>query len=102
MTRSTTLVIPSTDGSSVCRAARHAASVESAIIKIAISRERHGEPKKLAEVRGIGDTLQTKIATLVTTGGLKYLDELRASIPVGLVQMLRLRRGLRRDLAHGR
>ncbi len=46
--------------------------------------------KKLGEVRGIGETLQEKISTLVTTGKLPYLDELRASIPVGLVQMLRL------------
>jgi DNA polymerase (family X) len=45
---------------------------------------------KLREVRGIGDTLQQKIATLVTTGRLPYLEELRASIPAGLVQMLRL------------
>jgi DNA polymerase (family 10) len=46
--------------------------------------------KKLAEVRGIGDTLQEKITTLVTTGSLKFLDDLRASIPPGLVRMLRL------------
>jgi DNA polymerase (family X) len=46
--------------------------------------------KKLGEVRGIGDTLQEKITTLVTTGRLPYLEDLRASIPAGLVQMLRL------------
>jgi DNA polymerase (family 10) len=45
---------------------------------------------KLVEVRGIGDTLQAKITTLVTTGRLPYLEELRASIPAGLVAMLRL------------
>ncbi len=45
---------------------------------------------KLSEVRGIGDTLQEKITTLVKTGHHKFLDELRASIPEGLVQMLRL------------
>lgn len=45
---------------------------------------------KLAEVRGIGDTLQEKITTLVKTGRHKFLDELRASVPEGLVQMLRL------------
>lgn len=44
----------------------------------------------LGAVRGVGDTLQEKITTLVTTGQLPYLDELRASIPAGLVQMLRL------------
>ncbi len=45
---------------------------------------------KLEEVRGIGDALAEKITTLVTTGALPYLDELRASVPAGLVQMLRL------------
>ena len=46
--------------------------------------------KKLGEVRGIGETLQEKITTLVTTGKLPYLDDLRATIPAGLVEMLRL------------
>jgi DNA polymerase (family 10) len=46
--------------------------------------------KQLSKVRGIGETLQEKIATLVTTGQLPYLEELRASIPAGLVEMLRL------------
>jgi DNA polymerase (family 10) len=45
---------------------------------------------KLEEVRGIGDALALKISTLVTTGKLPYLEDLRASIPAGLVQMLRL------------
>lgn len=44
----------------------------------------------LAEVRGIGDALSQKITTLVTTGKLPYLEELRASVPEGLVTMLRL------------
>ena len=39
--------------------------------------------KKLGEVRGIGETLREKITTLVTTGQLPYLEELRASIPAG-------------------
>src|SRR5262249_30645703 len=46
--------------------------------------------KKLADVRGIGEALCEKIATLVTEGKLKYLEDLRASVPAGLVQMLRL------------
>jgi len=45
---------------------------------------------KLGEIRGIGETLQEKIVTLVTTGRLPFLDELRASVPAGLVQMLRI------------
>jgi DNA polymerase (family X) len=46
--------------------------------------------QKLGEVRGIGATLQEKISTLVTTGQLPFLDDLRASIPAGMVEMLRI------------
>ena len=45
---------------------------------------------KLAEVRGIGEALRDKVKTLVTTGKLPYLEELRASVPAGLVEMLRI------------
>ena len=45
---------------------------------------------KLGEVRGIGEALTEKITTLVTTGKLPYLENLRASIPAGLITMLRL------------
>lgn len=45
---------------------------------------------KLGQVRGIGEALVEKIATLVTTGRLPYLEDLRASIPDGLVKMLRI------------
>jgi DNA polymerase (family 10) len=48
------------------------------------------ETKKLKDVRGIGEALVEKITTLVTTGRLPYLDELRASVPPGLIEMLRL------------
>jgi DNA polymerase (family 10) len=48
------------------------------------------EEQRLGDVRGIGEALQEKITTLVTTGRLPYLEELRASIPAGLVDMLRL------------
>ncbi len=43
---------------------------------------------RLAEIKGIGDALQQKITELVTTGKLKYYDELKASVPPGLVDML--------------
>ncbi len=46
--------------------------------------------KKLGDVRGIGDAMVEKITTLVTTGRLPYLEELRATVPPGLVQMLRI------------
>jgi len=48
------------------------------------------EQNKLAEVRGIGDTLRDKITTLVTTGSLPFLDNLKTEIPPGVVAMLQL------------
>lgn len=45
---------------------------------------------KLSEIRGIGDALAQKITTLVNTGRLPYLDELRASVPPGLLDILRI------------
>ncbi|HUR54625.1 MAG TPA: PHP domain-containing protein, partial [Gemmataceae bacterium] len=45
---------------------------------------------RLGEVRGIGESLQQKITALVTDGKLPYLDDLRASVPAGLVEMLRI------------
>lgn len=46
--------------------------------------------KRLAEIKGIGESMQEKITTLVTTGRLPYYEELRASLPHGLVEMLRI------------
>ena len=43
---------------------------------------------RLGEVPGIGEALQKKIAELVTTGKLAYYDELKASIPQGLREIL--------------
>ena len=48
------------------------------------------EEDKLGEVRGIGATLVEKITTLVTNGTLPFLEELRSSIPSGMVDMLRI------------
>jgi DNA polymerase (family 10) len=45
---------------------------------------------RLGELPGIGDALREKITTLITTGKLPYLDELRASIPAGLLPLLDL------------
>src|ERR1700681_4787219 len=44
--------------------------------------------KRLGEIKGIGEALEQKITELVETGKLKYYDELKASIPVGMVEML--------------
>jgi DNA polymerase (family 10) len=45
---------------------------------------------KLVGVHHIGDTLREKITTLVRTGSLPFLDGLKAEIPAGLVEMLRI------------
>ncbi|MBI3852998.1 MAG: DNA polymerase/3'-5' exonuclease PolX [Verrucomicrobia bacterium] len=44
--------------------------------------------ERLNEIKGIGEGIAKKIAELVTTGKLAYYDELKASIPPGLVEML--------------
>lgn len=44
--------------------------------------------QRLGSLKGIGEALQEKITTLVTTGRLPYYDELKASIPAGLVELL--------------
>jgi DNA polymerase (family 10) len=45
---------------------------------------------RLSEVPGIGEGIRKKIVELVTSGCLKYYDELKASIPAGLVEMLQI------------
>ncbi|HEY0549295.1 MAG TPA: helix-hairpin-helix domain-containing protein, partial [Verrucomicrobiae bacterium] len=45
---------------------------------------------RLGEIKGIGEALQQKITELVTTNGLKYYDELKASIPPGMREMLEI------------
>jgi DNA polymerase (family 10) len=46
--------------------------------------------KDLRKVRGIGSGLFSNVETLVTTGGLPYYEELRASFPPGLRECLRV------------
>jgi len=57
--------------------------------------ESLGEPlekmvaeERLGEIKGFGEALQQKVAELVTTGRLKYYEDLKASIPAGMVEML--------------
>src|SRR5437762_8910261 len=45
---------------------------------------------RLAEIKGIGEGIQKKITELVTTGKLPYYDDLKASVPPGLVEMLQI------------
>jgi DNA polymerase (family 10) len=46
--------------------------------------------ERLGEIKGIGDALQQKITELVTTGRLKYYEDLKASIPPGMREMLEI------------
>ena len=43
---------------------------------------------RLGEIKGIGEGIQKKVTELVTTGKLPYYEELKASVPAGLVEML--------------
>ncbi len=43
---------------------------------------------RLGSLKGIGEALQEKITQLVTTGRLPYYEELKASIPAGLLELL--------------
>lgn len=45
---------------------------------------------RLKDVKGIGEALEKKITELVTTGKLKYYEELKQSVPLGLVEMLKI------------
>ncbi|MFQ3652289.1 MAG: DNA polymerase/3'-5' exonuclease PolX [Gemmataceae bacterium] len=45
---------------------------------------------RLTSIAGIGETLRDKITTLVTTGSLAFYEQLKAEIPPGLVDMLRI------------
>lgn len=46
--------------------------------------------KRLGEIPGFGDALQKKVTELVTTDRLGYYEDLKASIPAGLVAMLEI------------
>ena len=45
---------------------------------------------RLGDIKGIGEALQKKITELVSTGRLPYYEELKASIPPGLLAMLEI------------
>lgn len=48
------------------------------------------EAGRLGQVPGIGDSMRAKIETMVRTGELPQLIELRAKFPPGVIEMLRL------------
>lgn len=43
---------------------------------------------RLSELKGFGAAMQTKVSLLLTEGRLPYYDDLKASVPPGLVEML--------------
>jgi DNA polymerase (family 10) len=45
---------------------------------------------RLGDLKGIGEALQKKITDLVTTGKLAYYDDLKASVPAGLLEMMQI------------
>ena len=45
---------------------------------------------RLAEIKGIGESIQQKIVEMVTTDKLEYYEELKAATPPGLVAMLEI------------
>ncbi|EGD52333.1 DNA polymerase X [Thermoanaerobacter ethanolicus JW 200] len=45
---------------------------------------------RLKDIKGIGEAINKKITELVLTGKMKYYEDLKASIPEGLVEMLKI------------
>jgi len=48
------------------------------------------ESGRLDELPGVGSSIAEKIAVLVRTGHLPYLDELRVQVPAGVLEMMRV------------
>ena len=46
--------------------------------------------REISEIKGIGKALAEKISTLVNEGSLPFYEELKSSIPEGLLQMLKI------------
>src|SRR5579885_2896125 len=70
-----------------CQAYHHAARAIEALEEDIGTVVREG---RLTSIHGIGDTLRDKITTLVTTGSLRFYDDLKAKTPPGLLDMLRI------------
>lgn len=52
--------------------------------------EEYVKEGKLGEIKGIGKAISEKLTELVTTGRLEYYEELKTSIPQGLLEMLKI------------
>jgi DNA polymerase (family 10) len=48
------------------------------------------DENRLTEIKGIGTDLAAKITEMVTTNHLRFHDELKASLPAGLMEILRI------------
>ncbi len=48
------------------------------------------EENRLGELKGFGEALQKKVTELVTTGKMTYYEDLKASLPAGLLEMTEL------------
>jgi len=45
---------------------------------------------RLGDLKGIGEALEEKISTLVTTGSLPYYDDLKKDVPPGLMEVIKV------------
>jgi DNA polymerase (family 10) len=70
-----------------CRAYHNASRIVGALTTDINSLVQSGE---LKNIKGIGEGLADKISELTQTGKLKYYEDLKRSLPEGLVQMLRI------------
>lgn len=68
-----------------CRAYHNASRIVAALTKDLATLIESGD---LQKVKGIGEGLAEKITEVVQTGKLKYYDDLKKSLPEGLVEML--------------
>lgn len=68
--------------------AYHAAA--RAIAALPVEVEVLAAQKRLGEIPGVGEAIGEKIARLVATGRLEYLEELRREIPEGVLEMTRI------------
>lgn len=64
-------------------AARHIEGLDQDIVALA-------EQKQLGVIPGIGDKLKDKISQIAQTGRSEYLDKLKAEIPPGLMDLLKI------------
>lgn len=68
--------------------ARAYANAARALLALEEPLDKVVDEQRLGQIKGIGEALQEKITVLVTTGRLPYYEELKASIPPGLRELL--------------